>query len=274
MPDAERVGVERAFGELRGDGQHRAAGSEEREAGRDKDDERARDQPVAGRPSVIVGSTPEGCEQPVGGGVRIESVLGDLGERGPRGVVARHLAKRIPEAVRQDRPHLRLRPREAGLAGRAARGRLPAGSPMAVQGDQQLVDALAGGGGGHEDVGALRARPVGPLPRPDLRARPGDEHRAELRRGAQRAGPVALVDHDEVGHLEEPRLDRLDLVAHLGRLEHDRRVGGGRDLDLALAGPDRLDEDEVEAGGVHHRGRGRGRRGKPAGVAARRPSSG
>ena len=67
-----------------------------------------------------------------------------------------------------------------------------------------------------------------------------------------------------------PGLDRLDLVAHLGRLEDDRRVGRGRDLDLALPGPDGLDEDQVEAGRVQHgRGRGRGR-GEPAGVPARR----
>ena len=53
----DRVGVERAFGELRGDGQHRAAGSEEGEARRDEDDERARDQPVAGCPGHL-GSNP------------------------------------------------------------------------------------------------------------------------------------------------------------------------------------------------------------------------
>ena len=82
-------------------------------------------------------------------------------------------------------------------------------------------------------------------------------------------GPVGLVDDDDVGDLEEPGLDRLDLVAHLGRLEHDRRVGGGRDLDLALARPDGLDEDEVEPDGVQHGRRGAARRRQPAGVAPR-----
>ena len=84
----------------------------------------------------------------------------------------------------------------------------------------------------------------------------GDEHRPELGRRPLGAGLVALVHDDEVGHLEQARLDRLDLVAHLGRLEDDRRVGGGRDLDLALAGPDRLDEDEVEPGRVEDGRRG------------------
>ena len=91
-----------------------------------------------------------------------------------------------------------------------------------------------------------------------------------MRRGPLRAGLVALVDHDQVGDLEQARLDRLDLVAHLGRLEHDRRVRRGGDLDLALPGPDGLDEDEVEAGRIEHRSGGRRGRGQTAGVSARR----
>ena len=79
------------------------------------------------------------------------------------------------------------------------------------------------------------------------RARRRHEHRPQLRGGPLRAGLVALVHDDEVGDLEQAGLDRLDLVAHLGRLQHDRRVRRGRHLDLALAGADGLDEDEVEA---------------------------
>ena len=41
------------------------------------------------------------------------------------------------------------------------------------------------------------------------------------------------------------------------------------DLDLALAGPDRLDEDEVEADRVEDRAGRPGRRGEAAGVAPR-----
>ena len=85
-----------------------------------------------------------------------------------------------------------------------------------------------------------------------------------------RPGPVALVDHDDVGHLQQAGLDRLDLVAHLGRLDDDRRVGRGGHLDLALARADGLDQDRVEARGVEDSGRGRGRRRESAGVAARR----
>ena len=98
-----------------------------------------------------------------------------------------------------------------------------------------------------QDLGPLRARALRPTTHRPRRPRGGDEHRPELGGGPLRAGPVALVHDDEVGDLEQPGLDRLDLVAHLGRLEDDRRVGRGRDLDLALAGPDGLDEDQVEA---------------------------
>jgi hypothetical protein len=93
------------------------------------------------------------------------------------------------------------------------------------------------------------------------------QHRPELGSGPQRARLVALIDHDEIGHLEQAGLDGLDLVAHLGRLEHDGRVGRRRHLDLALAGPDRLDQDEVEPGRVQHGGRRSGRRGEAAGMA-------
>ena len=93
-------------------------------------------------------------------------------------------------------------------------------------------------------------------------------------RGPLGTGPVALVDDDDVGHLEQAGLDRLDLVAHLGRLEDDRRVGRGRHLDLALTGPDGLDQDEVEADRVEDRAAapGRARRDRRRGRA--RPSSG
>ena len=109
---------------------------------------------------------------------------------------------------------------------------------------------------------------VGPNPG-QARARRGREHRPQLRRRALGTGPVALVDDDDVGDLEQARLDGLDLVAHLRRLEDDRRVGRGRHLHLALAGADRLEQDHLEAGGVEN-GRGGHRRGRqPAGMPAR-----
>ena len=67
---------------------------------------------------------------------------------------------------------------------------------------------------------------------------------------------------------------RLDLVAHLGRLDDDRRVGDRRDLDLALPGADRLDEDELEAAGVEDGGRRRGRRRRGRRDGRAPPSSG
>ncbi len=137
--------------------------------------------------------------------------------------------------------------------------------PVAVQRRQEGRHALARRGRRDEDLGAFGLGSVGRGP-----ARRGNQHRAELGRGPLCARLVALVDDHEVGDLEQAGLDGLDLVPHLGRLEHDGRVRRGRDLDLALARPDRLDEHEVEAGGVEH-GRGRRRRRRqPAGVAARR----
>ena len=94
------------------------------------------------------------------------------------------------------------------------------------------------------------------------------EDRAHL--GHHRPGRrmVALVHDDHVGNLHDPGLERLDRVA---RARHERehgRVGEPGDLDLALAGPDRLDVDEVLAGGVEDQ-RGLERRlGEPAQVPA------
>ena len=169
----------------------------------------------------------------------------------------------LAQPVGDDRPDLRLGTGEAG------RRRLPhpPDGAMLVQRGQELRHAVAGRGGRDQDLRALRSRP-----RTSIAAarRRGDEHRPQLRRRPLRAGLVALVDDDEVGDLEQARLDRLDLVAHLGRLEDDGRVGRGRDLDLALPGPDGLDEDEVEARRVEDGRGGRRGRGETAGVAARR----
>ena len=76
------------------------------------------------------------------------------------------------------------------------------------------------------------------------------------------------VVHFEIGcrDLEKTGLDRLDLVAHLGRLQDDRRVRRGGDLHLALAGADRLDQDKVEPRRVENCGDGRRGRGQAAGM--------
>ena len=119
------------------------------------------------------------------------------------------------------------------------------GTPSPVAAVVTMTSGRFGSAGGARTSSARAAAP---------RAGRRHEHRPQLGRGPQRPGLVALVDDHEVRDLEQARLDRLDLVAHLGRLEHDGRVGRGRDLDLALAGPDRLDQD---------RGRTRTRRARP-----------
>ncbi len=143
---------------------------------------------------------------------------------------------------------------------------------MPIQRRQQLRHAVPGRGGRDQHVRPLRPGPrrnVGHAGRLVPRRR-GHQHRPQLRGGPLRARLVALVHHDEVGDLQQARLDRLDLVAHLGRLEDDRRIGRGRHLHLALARADGLDEDQVEPGRVEHRRRGRRRGRQPSGVSARR----
>ena len=171
---------------------------------------------------------------------------------------------RRSQPLRDDRQDLRLGASEPG------RRRLP--RPP----DARWRSSAARSSGTPAPVAAVVIRTSGRLGRGRSRvvagssARRGShQHRPQLGRRPLCARLVALVDDDQVGDLEQAGLDRLDLVAHLGRLEHDRRVGSGRDLDLALAGPDRLDQDQVETGGVQHRRGRRGRRGQPSGVAAR-----
>ena len=136
--------------------------------------------------------------------------------------------QRRAQPLRDDRPDLRL-----GPARRAAALPVATGRAVAVQRGEQLRHAGAGRGGRDQDLGPLR-------PRADRRRRrPRGAVATSIARSwaAVRCGArlVALVDDDQVGDLEQAGLDRLDLVAHLGRLEHDRRVRRGRHLDLALA---------------------------------------
>ena len=145
---------------------------------------------------------------------------------------------------------------------------------MPIQGSQQFRNAHPSRGRRDQHLGPLRLRTdrVGAgRDGTGLVARSGrHEHRPQLRCGPLRARLVALVDHDEVGDLEQARLDRLDLVAHLGCLQDHGRVGRRRDFHLALAGPDGLDEQQVEAASIQH-GRRRGRRrGESPGMTARR----
>jgi hypothetical protein len=135
---------------------------------------------------------------------------------------------------------------------------------MTVDRGQELGHSPTRGGRGHQHLGALGRRPA----RQGF-ARGVSEHGVELAGRPLGAGPVALVDDDHVGDFEQAGLDGLDLVAHLGRLDHDGGIGRGGYFDLALARPHRLDEHDVEADRIEDRGRGRRGRRETAGVPAR-----
>ena len=80
---------------------------------------------------------------------------------------------------------------------------------------------------------------------------------------------IHLVDRDHVGDLHDPRLQRLDGVARARHQHEQHGVGDPDHLDLALAGADGLEQDELLAGRVEQQ-RGLQRRlREPAEVAAR-----
>ena len=66
----------------------------------------------------------------------------------------------------------------------------------------------------------------------------------------------------------QPRLHGLDVVAEARRRDEHAHVGDLGHVDLALAGADRLDQDEVLAGGIEGVDHAYGRRRQPAQVAA------
>ena len=63
---------------------------------------------------------------------------------------------------------------------------------------------------------------------------------------------IGLVDREHIGAFENPRLDRLHVVAHAGRHHHQRGVRGSRDFELVLPDPDRLDQNHVGAPRIEH----------------------
>jgi hypothetical protein len=80
---------------------------------------------------------------------------------------------------------------------------------------------------------------------------------------------IELVDRDHVRDLHDPGLERLHGVPGAGHEHEQDRVGDPDDLDLALPRADRLEEDEVLAGGVEEEQRLERRLGEPAQVPAR-----
>jgi hypothetical protein len=73
-----------------------------------------------------------------------------------------------------------------------------------------------------------------------------------LKREHRPAGIIAVsLVHDQyVGDLKQARFERLNLVTHAGRLDHDGRVRRTRDLHLGLACAHRLDQHAIEAGSI------------------------
>ena len=116
----------------------------------------------------------------------------------------------------------------------------------------QLVDAARSGRGRANDD-----RP----PLPWFPIATSRDHVVQL--AYRGVGPVsvALIDHEQVGDLEQPCLCRLNAVAHTWRKQHDGGVGSRCDVDLGLTHADGLDEHDVEASRLEnsHRLRGSGR---------------
>ena len=79
---------------------------------------------------------------------------------------------------------------------------------------------------------------------------PEGEHHLEVVSDPVGAVAVGLVEHEDVGDLEDPRLDRLDVVTQAGHRDDQDRIHARHHVDLVLADPDRLDDHPVEAGGV------------------------
>ena len=67
-----------------------------------------------------------------------------------------------------------------------------------------------------------------------------------------RARPVRLVDHEDIGDLHDPRLQRLDAVTGLGDEHEDRRIRAAAHIELRLSDADGLDDDTIEGRGVEH----------------------
>jgi hypothetical protein len=82
------------------------------------------------------------------------------------------------------------------------------------------------------------------------------------------AGLVGLVDHEDVGDLHDPGLDRLDVVTHPGDQHHHRYLRQVRDLDFVLPHSHRLDQHVVPAGHIHQPREIGGGAGQAAGGAA------
>ncbi len=78
------------------------------------------------------------------------------------------------------------------------------------------------------------------------------EHHLQRLDGAIGSRLVGLVDHQNIGDLQDAGLDGLNVVAHAWRFEDDGGVGGAGNVYFGLTGADRLDQDDFVAGGIEN----------------------
>ncbi len=81
---------------------------------------------------------------------------------------------------------------------------------------------------------------------------------------------IAFVDHENIGDLHDPRLERLHIVARAWHQDDNGNVGGAHDVDFVLADTHGFDDHQALAGSIEDQRRVAGRARKAAHVAARR----
>ena len=133
---------------------------------------------------------------------------------------------------------------------------------VGAHGRQELRDSLTRPGhrlqDGHLDaVGVLAEHLQGP----------------NIPDGHVRALSVRLVDGEDVGDLEDPGLDRLDVITHARNQDDHGGVRDAHHLDLVLTYTDGLDDDLVKAHGVQDPHDVVGRATQPTEVPAGRQAS-
>ena len=224
---------------------------------------------ASGRPVVVE----DAGQERVGGGVRIEPMVGDGGERLARSS-ARTGSRRGagPGAGRRRSPRPGPRP---GRAAPSRRAPVVDGRPVPVERGEQLRDAGAGRGGRDQDLGPLRPGP-----------RPRSVAVAVGRRPPAGRTPATSIARSWAAVRWAPGLSPLFTTTRSATSSRPALIawtsspisGASRTTVVSAAaatstslwpGPDGLDEDEVEADRVEDRRRGAGRRGEAAGVAAR-----
>ncbi len=76
------------------------------------------------------------------------------------------------------------------------------------------------------------------------------DHHRQIAGSSVGFGAVGLVHHEDIGNLENPGLDGLDVVPQPGDHHHQRGMGGADDFHLVLADADRLDDDDIPPHGI------------------------